>query len=65
MSPMMQILMVSCWNRGLGVSHSVVHASGKDKVWPGAFVTPRTDRMHAHISRENMVIEVFRKIITF
>ena len=62
MSPRMQIVIVSCWNKGLGLNHSVVHDSGKDKACPDALVAPRTERMHAQISWRNMVIEVFRKI---
>lgn len=44
------------------MNHSVVHDSGKDRVCPDAFVSPKAERMHAQISRRNMVIEVFRKI---
>ena len=62
MSPTMQILMVSCWNKGLGLYHSPCQVSGNDKVCPDALADSNMDSAHAQMSLRNIILETFSKI---
>lgn len=62
MSPTMHMVMVSCWNKGRGVSHSVRHDSGKDRVCPDAPAVAKTSRRHAQVILRSMRVKVLCKI---
>jgi hypothetical protein len=56
------MVMVSCWNKGLGMSHSVRHDSGRDRVCPDAPAAAKNSRRHVQMSFRSMRVKVLYKI---